>query len=62
MVNNPIKTDGEGNITELTITNKMQKQLREAHKDEYKPYSVSVKACAIKSAILSILFKSKTAF
>jgi len=43
MFKKPIKTDSEGNITELNITNKMKKQLREAHKGEFKPYSTSVK-------------------
>lgn len=43
MFNKPIKTDSEGNITEITITEKMQKRLRKAHKDDFMPCSTSIK-------------------
>jgi len=48
MFNKPIKTDSEGNITELNITKKIRKQLREAHKNDFRPNTSSMKKlCSI---------------
>lgn len=41
--NKPVKADNVINIAEAKITPAMKKQFVKAHRDEYKPYSVSVK-------------------